>query len=56
MLAFLQLCETAVDLRRRPKFPAVEGTPQRPLAIFDVFDEWFQRASFEACSAVNVVF
>lgn len=33
------------------------GTPeQRLLAIFDVFDEWFQRDDFEACSFVNVLF
>ena len=32
-------------------------TPERRLlAIFDVFDEWFQRPDFEACSFVNVLF
>jgi AcrR family transcriptional regulator len=25
------------------------------LAIFDVFDEWFQREDYEACSFVNVL-
>lgn len=31
-------------------------TPQgRLLAIFDVFDEWFQRDDYEACSFVNVL-
>jgi hypothetical protein len=28
---------------------------QRLLAIFDVFDEWFQRDDFEACSFINVL-
>lgn len=28
---------------------------QRLLAVFDVFDEWFQREDFEACSFVNVL-
>ena len=27
----------------------------RLLAIFDVFDEWFQRDDFEACSFINVL-
>jgi AcrR family transcriptional regulator len=27
----------------------------RLLAIFDVFDEWFQREDFEACSFINVL-
>lgn len=32
------------------------GTPQgRLLAIFDVFDEWFHRDDFEACSFINVL-
>ena len=32
------------------------ATPQdRLLAIFDVFDEWFQRNDFEACSFINVL-
>jgi AcrR family transcriptional regulator len=31
-------------------------TPQaRLLAIFDVFDDWFQRDDFEACSFINVM-
>jgi AcrR family transcriptional regulator len=25
------------------------------LAIFDIFDEWFRRADFEACSFINVL-
>lgn len=28
---------------------------ERLLAIFDVFDEWFQREDYEACSFVNVL-
>jgi hypothetical protein len=28
---------------------------ERLLAIFDVFDEWFQRDDFEACSFINVL-
>jgi AcrR family transcriptional regulator len=28
---------------------------QRLLAIFDVFDEWFHRDDFEACSFINVL-
>ncbi len=32
------------------------STPEdRLLAIFDVFDEWFQREDFEGCSFINVL-
>jgi AcrR family transcriptional regulator len=32
------------------------GTPEETLlAIFDVFDEWFQEGDFEACSFINVM-
>ena len=32
------------------------STPEeRLLAIFDVFDEWFHREDFEACSFINVL-
>jgi len=32
------------------------STPEeRLLAIFDVFDEWFRRVDFEACSFINVL-
>lgn len=32
------------------------GTPEeRLLAIFDLFDEWFRRDDFEACSFINVL-
>jgi AcrR family transcriptional regulator len=58
VLAFLERRE------QRWTFGAVEAearrrgdTPeQKLLAIFDVFDEWFQRPDFEACSFVNVLF
>jgi AcrR family transcriptional regulator len=58
VLAFLQLREqrwtfgsVEAEARRRGDNPE-----QRLLAIFDVFDEWFQRPDFEACSFVNVLF
>jgi AcrR family transcriptional regulator len=32
------------------------ATPQeRALAVFDVFDEWFQRPDFEGCSFINTL-
>ncbi len=31
------------------------GPEERLLAIFDVFDEWFHREDFEACSFINVL-
>ena len=31
------------------------GGRERLLAIFDVFDEWFQRDDFEGCSFINVL-
>jgi AcrR family transcriptional regulator len=38
------------EARRRGK------TPERQLlAIFDLFDEWFHRDDFEACSFINVL-
>jgi AcrR family transcriptional regulator len=33
-----------------------ETAEEQLLAIFDVFDEWFHRDDFEACSFVNVLF
>ncbi len=58
VLAFLRRREerwtfgsVEAEARRRGKTP--EG---RLLAIFDVFDEWFHRGDFEACSFVNVLF
>src|SRR5882757_3823680 len=38
------------EARRRGATPE-----QRLLAIFDVFDEWFHRKDFEACSFINVL-
>jgi AcrR family transcriptional regulator len=38
------------EARRRGQTPR-----GRLLAIFDVFDEWFQRDDYEACSFVNVL-
>jgi AcrR family transcriptional regulator len=31
------------------------GPEEQLLAIFDVFEEWFQREDFEACSFINVL-
>jgi AcrR family transcriptional regulator len=57
VLAFLELREQLwtkgwieAEARRRG------GTPEEQLlAIFDLFDEWFQRGDFEGCSFVNVL-
>jgi AcrR family transcriptional regulator len=38
------------EVERRAEAPA-----ERLLAIFDVFDEWFQREDFEGCSFINVL-
>jgi AcrR family transcriptional regulator len=32
-----------------------QGPEERLLAIFDVFDEWFEREDFEGCSFINVM-
>jgi AcrR family transcriptional regulator len=32
-----------------------ETGPERLLAIFEVFDEWFQQADFEGCSFINIL-
>lgn len=44
-LGFVEL-----EARRRGQNPE-----ERLLAIFDVFDEWFRRDDFEACSFINVL-
>src|SRR5438105_14743101 len=57
VLAFLQKREQLwthewleTEIKRRA------GTPrERLLAIFGVFDEWFQREDFEGCSFINVL-
>jgi AcrR family transcriptional regulator len=38
------------EARRRASSP-----DQQLLAIFDLFDEWFRREDFEACSFINVL-
>ncbi|MGQ0432757.1 MAG: TetR/AcrR family transcriptional regulator [Microthrixaceae bacterium] len=38
------------EARRRGSTP-----DERLLAIFDVFDDWFQSAGFDACSFINVL-
>jgi AcrR family transcriptional regulator len=57
-LAFLERREQrwtfgAVEAEARRRGETAE---ERLLAIFDVFDEWFHRDDFEACSFVNVLF
>src|SRR5215203_1448989 len=38
------------------KIMEIGATPEeRLLAIFDVFDEWFQKPDFEGCSFINVL-
>jgi AcrR family transcriptional regulator len=57
VIAFLELREerwtlawVEAEARRRGTTP--DG---RLLAIFELFDEWFQRDDFEACSFINVL-
>ncbi len=57
VLAFLQKREQLwthewleAEVKRRASSPR-----ERLLAIFDVFDEWFQRDDFEGCSFINVL-
>jgi AcrR family transcriptional regulator len=57
VVAFLQRREerwtvgwVEAETRRRGSTPE-----ERLLAIFDLFDEWFQREDFEACSFINVL-
>jgi AcrR family transcriptional regulator len=57
VLAFLQEREqlwtrefVEAEARRRGSNPE-----ERLLAIFDVFDDWFRRTDFEACSFINVL-
>ncbi len=57
VLAFLELREERWTLewveaqaRRRGSTPE-----EQLLAIFDLFDEWFHREDFEACSFINVL-
>src|SRR3984893_15533194 len=41
-------------LQREVELRAIDPS-ERLLAIFDVFDEWFQRTDFEGCSFINVL-
>jgi AcrR family transcriptional regulator len=57
VLAFLEMREqrwthglVEAEARKRGSDPE-----ERLLAIFDVFDEWFHRDDFEACSFINVL-
>jgi AcrR family transcriptional regulator len=57
VLAFLEMREqrwthdlVEAEAQRRGSDPE-----ERLLAIFDVFDEWFHREDFEACSFTNVL-
>jgi AcrR family transcriptional regulator len=57
IIAFLDLREqrwtrnfVEAEVLRRAEEPE-----QRLLAIFDIYDEWFHREDFEACSFVNVL-
>jgi AcrR family transcriptional regulator len=57
VLAFLERREqrwTKDWLQHEVQRRAVEPA-DRLLAIFDVFDEWFQRRDFEGCSFINVL-
>jgi AcrR family transcriptional regulator len=57
VLAFLDLREarwTRAWLQTEVEARASEPGA-RLLAIFDVFDEWFQRADFEGCAFINVL-
>ena len=57
VLAFLELREerwTRDWLQHEVELRAADPA-DRLLAIFDVFDEWFQRSDFEGCSFVNVL-
>ena len=56
VVAFLELREqrwtrgwVEAEARRRG------STPEEAAAIFDLFDEWFHRQDFEACSFINVL-
>jgi AcrR family transcriptional regulator len=57
VLAFLQLREQrwTKDFVEAGAISRGSCPEERLLAIFDVFDEWFQREDFEACSFINVL-
>jgi AcrR family transcriptional regulator len=57
VLAFLQLREQrwTKDFVEAGAISRGSDPEKRLLAIFDVFDEWFHRDDFEACSFINVL-
>jgi AcrR family transcriptional regulator len=57
VLAFLQLREQrwTKDFVEAGAISRSSDPEQQLLAIFDVFDEWFHRNDFEACSFINVL-
>src|SRR4029077_20053357 len=57
VLAFLQLREQrwTRDFVEAGAMGRSADPEERLLAIFDVFDEWFHRDDFEACSFINVL-
>jgi AcrR family transcriptional regulator len=57
VLAFLELREQrwTKDFVEAGAIRRGSNPEERLLAIFDVFDEWFHRDDFEACSFINVL-
>jgi AcrR family transcriptional regulator len=57
VLAFLKLREErwTRDWLQHEVEQRANGPADRLLAIFDVFDGWFQRTDFEGCSFINVL-
>jgi AcrR family transcriptional regulator len=57
VLAFLELREQrwTKDFVEAGAISRGSTPEERLLAIFDVFDEWFHRDDFEACSFINVL-
>jgi AcrR family transcriptional regulator len=57
VLAFLERREErwTIDWLQREVERRAGDPAGRLLAIFDVFDAWFQRADFEGCSFINVL-
>jgi AcrR family transcriptional regulator len=57
VLAFLERREErwTRDWLRHEVTSRAASPAERLLAIFDVFDEWFQRGDFEGCSFINVL-
>ena len=57
VLAFLELREQrwTTDFVEAGAITRGSDAERRLLAIFDVFDEWFHRDDFEACSFINVL-